>query len=305
MHVVTGAFGYIGKYITRRLVEKGEQVKTITTHPDKPNPFGTSVTAHPYDFNHPEQLIDVLQGATTLFNTYWIRFPYAGQTFESALKNTQTLLECARAAGIKKVIHISVTQASEQSNLPYYRGKALQERYLRESGLGYAIIRPTLVFGQEDILVNNIAWLLRKFPVFPVFGDGMYRVQPVFVGDLAEIAVDQACNPENATLDAIGPETYTFTNLVSLIARQINRKNVLVMTPPALGIAAGRMIGKVLKDVILTQDELDGLMQSLLTSPEPPNGSTHFSSWLKENQSTIGSHYSSELQRHFFWSRHG
>ncbi|MGH7771107.1 MAG: SDR family oxidoreductase [Candidatus Binatia bacterium] len=132
MHVVTGAFGYIGRYIARHLLESGEAVRTITTHPDKPDPFGSAVEAFPYNFNRPTELMTSLRGASTLYNTYWIRFEYGGATFQQAVQNTVTLFECVKKAGVKRVVHISVTNASLESRLHYYRGKVLQERALTD-----------------------------------------------------------------------------------------------------------------------------------------------------------------------------
>lgn len=234
MDVVTGAFGYIGRYIARALLEKGRAVCTITTHPDKPNPFGPAVEASLYNFDHPDALTRTLNGKDTLYNTYWMRFPYGGQTYESALANTNTLFRCARQAGVKRIVHIGVTRASPNSGLPYYRGNARQESLLRESGVPFSIVRPALVFGKEDILVNNIAWLLRKFPMFPMFGEGRYRVQPVFVEDLAEIAIRQSVSTAGTIVDAIGPETFTFYELVALIAAKIGRNPLMLKVPPDL-----------------------------------------------------------------------
>jgi NADH dehydrogenase len=303
MNIVTGAFGYIGRYIARHLLEQGEVVRTITTHPDKPNPFGEVVQAFPLNFARQGDLIERLSGASALYNTYWIRFPYGVATFEQAVQNTATLFECAREAGVRKIVHISVTQASAESDLPYYRGKARQEQALIDCGVPYSIVRPTLVFGREDILVNNIGWLIRKFPVFPIFGSGQYKVQPVFVEDLARIAVASAGEPGNVTLDAIGPETFTFEGFVKLIAARIKPGVRLVQIPPSLGILLGRIIGVALGDIILTRDELKGLMDELLTSSQVPNGTTRFSDWLESNSHGLGSTYSSEIRRHFKWSR--
>ena len=305
MNVVTGAFGYIGRYITRHLLEQGEQVRTITTHPDKPNPFGSAVQAFPYDFDQPDQLTDSLRGASTLYNTYWIRFPYGGATFEQAVRNTSILFQCAREAGVGRIVHVSVTQVSAESDLPYYRGKAQQEQALIDSGVPYSIVRPTLVFGKEDILVNNIAWLIRKFPVFPIFGSGQYKVQPVFVEDLARIAVASAGEPGNVTVDAIGPETFSFESLVNLIASRVKPGVELIHIPPSVGILLGQIIGLALGDIILTRDELQGLMEELLTSDQTPNGMTRFSDWLESNSNELGSAYSSEIDRHFKWSSAG
>lgn len=302
MDVVTGAFGYIGRYIAKRLVEAEREVRTITTHPDKPNPFGSAVQAFPYSFDDPANLTEALAGAETLFNTYWIRFERDGQTFATAVRNTRTLFECARAAGVKRIVHISVTNPSSESRLPYYRGKAAQERILSEIGVPHSIVRPTLVFGKEDILVNNMAWLIRKFPMFPIFGSGKFRVQPVFVEDLARVVVEQASGASNVTLDAIGPETMTFEEAVRMMADKMGRRMTFMHVPPWLGLVVGRMIGLAVRDEMLTREELDGLMQELLTSRQEPNCATRFSTWMEENAGTIGQRYRSEMGRHFRWA---
>jgi NADH dehydrogenase len=203
---------------------------------------------------------------------------------------------------VKRIVHISVTNPSSESRLPYYRGKAAQERMLSEIGVPHSIVRPTLVFGKEDILVNNMAWLIRTFPVFPIFGSGKFRVQPVFVEDLARVVVEQVSGASNVTLDAIGPETLTFEEVLRMLAEKMGHRNRFVHVPPWLGLAGGRMIGLAVRDQILTRDELDGLMQELLTSRQEPNCATRFSAWVEENAGTIGRRYTSEMGRHFRWA---
>jgi NADH dehydrogenase len=301
MDVVTGSFGYIGKYITLELLEMGHAVKTITTHPDKPDPFGGKVEAASYHFENPERLRRYLEGCETLFNTYWVRFNYRQWSFDKALENTRTLFQCAKNAGVRKIVHISVTNPSGQDELPYYKGKALQEKELKELGVAYTIVRPTLVFGKEDILVNNIAWTIRKFPIVPIFRSGMYKVQPVFVEDLATIAVEASGSEGSGTIDAIGPETYTYAAFLELIARELNRNVAFFHTSPSAGIFLGKLIGLLVRDVVLTKDELRGLMLNKLTSNQAPNGKTLFSDWLRDNKQSIGARYTSELNRHFHW----
>lgn len=296
--VVTGAFGYIGRYIAQHLLNQGESVRTITTHPNKPNPFGRAVEAFPFGFDRPDDLVDHLRGASTLYNTYWVRFEHGGATFQQAVANTRVLFESAKRAGIERIVHISVTHATD-SQLPYYVGKTQQERELVRCGVPYSIVRPTLVFGLGDILVNNIAWLIRRFPVFPIFGSGRYRVQPIYAEDLAAIAVESAKGDPCLTLDAIGPEDWSFRDFVHLIASQIKPKERFITVPPWAGIALGRLIGLAVRDVILTWDELQGLMDNLLTSSASPNGPTRFSEWLAAHREQVGAAYSSELARHF------
>ena len=295
--VVTGAFGYSGKYITTRLLAAGARVRTLTNSLKRQNPFGTGVEAHPYNFDRPDDLVRSLSGARVLFNTYWVRFDHKDFTHTQAVGNTLRLFEAARQAGIERVVHVSITNPSLESALPYFRGKAQLEAALRESGLSYAILRPTVLFGREDILVNNIAWMLRRFPLFGVFGDGHYKLQPIFVDDLAQLAVEAAGSAENVVVDAIGPETFTYRELVSVIGDAIGRRRPIVSIPPALGVAVGRLVGMIVGDVVVTREEVAGLMQNLLVTPSPPAGRTALSQWILEHRDSLGRRYSSELAR--------
>ncbi len=299
LNVVTGAFSYTGKYIAQRLLSAGKTVATLTNHPKRPNPFGERVRALPFNFDNRSQLEENLRGATTLYNTYWIRFPRGGTTFDSAVKNTEVLIDAARTAGVRKVVHISISNPSADSVLPYFKGKALAEQAITNSGLEYAIVRPTLVFGAEDVLINNIAWFLRRFPVFPIAGSGDYLVQPVFVEDLAALAVTAGQETSSRVIDAAGPETLAFRDLVKLVAQKVQTNARLIQTPPAIlfGLAtAMKLIGR---DVVLTRDEISGLMAGLLISQDPPTGTTSLSQWLDQIHHFLGKNYVSELRRHY------
>ncbi|MGC2495291.1 SDR family oxidoreductase [Candidatus Binatus sp.] len=297
--VVTGASGYTGRYITRALLSRGRRVKTLTGHPTRANPFGDQIEAMPFNFDRPEQLKRSVEGVRALFNTYWVRFPYAGRTFDTAIANTRVMLDAAKAAGVRKFVHISVTKATESSPLPYFRGKAILEAAIRQSSLPYAIIRPALIFGVEDILLNNIAWLLRRFPFFAIPGRGDYRVQPIFAGDLGEIAANAASDDQSATFDAVGPEIFTFDELVRMIARAVHRRPRIVHVDPRVAVALASIVGWFVRDVTLTLDEARGLMTNLLVTDSAPNATTRFSEWLRLNADKIGTAYASELARHF------
>ncbi|MEW6448740.1 MAG: NAD(P)H-binding protein [Bacillota bacterium] len=299
LNVVTGAFGYTGKYIARRLISLGKQVKTLTGRPNRANPFGGTVSAASFNFDRPEELVKSLRGATTLYNTYWIRFPRGRLTYEKAVANTKTLIAAAREAGVRRFVHVSIVNAAPESPLPYFRGKGILEQELISSGLSYAIIRPTVIFGPEDILINNIAWLLRRFPVFAVPGDGWYRLQPVFVEDVAALAVDAGQREENMVIDAIGPEVFTFDELVRLIAEKVGSGARIAHLPPGLAFALARVVGCLIGDVMITRDELKGLMMGLLVSGGPVTGRVRLSDWLAGNAGCVGTTYASELGRHY------
>jgi NADH dehydrogenase len=297
--VVTGAFGYTGRYIADRLLQAGRGLLTLTGHPERPNSFGERVRVAPYNFDRPDALAASLDGADTLYNTYWVRFARGAATFEQAVANTKTLVQAAEMADLRRIVHVSVTNPSLDSPLPYFRGKAELEAFIRQTRLSHAVIRPAVVFGREDILINNIAWLLRRSPIFAIPGRGDYRLQPVFVADLAEIAVDAGGRADNAVIDAVGPEVFTFDELVHLMARRIGSRARIVRVPPMLAMAAAKMIGGALGDVLLTRDELAGLMANLLVSPAAPTGHTRLSDWLAANAPIVGRAYASELRRHF------
>jgi uncharacterized protein YbjT (DUF2867 family) len=297
--VVTGAFGYTGKYIARRLLAAGKRVRTLTGHPNRINDFGNRIEVAPLDFTDPAGLVRNLRGADCLFNTYWVRFNYGPTTFERAVENTRMLFAAAKDAGISKVVHLSITNPSLDSPLPYFRGKAQLEAALENSGLEWAILRPTVVFGPEGLLINNIAWLLRRVPVFAIPGDGSYGVQPVFVEEVADLAVRALVESETGVRDAVGPEIFSFNELVRLIARHVGSNARLVHLPAAAVLSLAKMLGLLVHDRILTREEIDGLMAGLLVSSAPPTGQTRFSDWLGAHAHSLGSSYASEIGRHY------
>ena len=297
--VVTGAFSYTGKYATRLLLDRGYKIRTLTYHPKRENPFGDKVQVFPYDFERPERLTESLRGASALVNTYWVRFPRGKSTFETAVQNTRALIGAAKEAGIKRIVHISVTNPSLESPLDYYKGKAQQEQAMIDSGLSYAILRASLIFGLEDILVNNVAWFLRRFPVFGIPGDGRYSIRPIYAGDVARLIAEAVEQPGDRVLDAVGPETFTFEGMVRLIAAQVGRAPRLVHLPMPVAYACTLVTGWFVRDVVLTWEEYGGLMANLLAPEGPPTGETCLGQWLAENREHIGMRYTSEVARHY------
>jgi NADH dehydrogenase len=297
LHVITGAFDYSGRYITERLLRSDHRVRTLTNSPNREHPFGDRVEVHPFDFEQPERLTRSLEGVQVLYNTYWVRFNHSDFRYSEAVDNTRALFAAARRAGVSRVVHVSITNPSEDSSLEYFRSKALLERELKESGLSYAILRPAVLFGGEDILINNIAWVLRHLPIFGVFGTGHYRLQPIHVHDFADLAVTQGMEHANRTIDAIGPETYSYRELVRGLARIISVRRPIVSVPPQLGYVTGWLLGRLLGDVLITREEIQGLMQDLLATESEPTGETKLSSWAREHAATLGRRYATELGR--------
>ena len=297
IHAVTGAFGYSGRYIAARLLEQGRTVVTLTNSANRANPFGGKVRAFPLSFGDPDRLAATLAGVDVLYNTYWVRFNHRLFTHAQAVENTLVLFDAARRAGVRRVVHVSITNPAEDAPLEYFSGKARLERALQASGLSYAILRPTVLFGREDILINNIAWALRRFPFFGVFGDGSYRLQPIHVDDLADLAVAEGMRSENVIINAIGPETFTYRELVKAVGNAIGRTGPLVNVPPGMGCLLGKLVGWFMHDTFITREEIRGLMTELLYVSTPPTGKTSLTVWMRKNADTLGRRYASELDR--------
>jgi len=297
--LVTGAFGYSGGHLAHRLLGRGERVRTLTQHPNPGHPLAAQLEVAPLDFSDPGQLARSMAGAEVLYNTYWVRFSRGARTHQQAVANTRVLVAAAAQAGVRRIVHISVTNPSLDSPLPYFRGKAEMEQIVRESRLGYAILRPAVLFGGGDILINNIAWLLRHFPVFAIPGDGAYRLQPIHVADLAALAADAGRRSDNLVMDAVGPEIFPYDQLVRTVAAAVGRRSRLLHLPPAMVGLAAWGLGVLVRDVVLTREEIRGLMAGLLVSSQPPTGSVRLSDWLRENAGSVGTSYANELARHY------
>ena len=296
--VVTGAFGYTGKHIASKLLDSGHQVKTITRHVQQSHVLEDRVHILPY-FDRSTELTESLIGVDTVYNTHWTRFNRGGSSFGKAIRNTEVLLKAAEQAGARKFVHISVSNAERQQRFPYFRGKHEVEDMVRYSRLSYSILRPALIFGPEEILINNIYFFIKRFHAFAIPGDGNYRIQPIHVDDLAEMAIESAQGNGSIEFDVAGPEDFTFNELIGLLKRESGTFSIVFHAHPSVALFFADMIGKMLHDVVLTEDEMHSLMEGLLESRNPTRGSKSFSSWLREEGHNLGEIYAHELRRNY------
>ncbi len=293
--VVTGAFSNIGAAVAENLLERGDTVHTLT---GRDVPSGSPITRADLRFDR-EHLVWQLRGADALVNTYWIRLPMAGQTFEGAVENAQVLFTAAREAEVGRVVHVSVSNAPNGTNLGYYRGKAKMERLLAETGLPHTILRPTLVLSERDILTSNIVWLLRQLPVFLLPKNGAAQLQPILLHEAGQLIADAIDEKENRIGDLAGPEIYTFREYIELLCEACALRRLLLPVPNGLALFATRVMGWLLSDVILSREELLGLQQELLLSHEAPAGQASVRAWLMEHGPKLGRRYLNDRRRHF------
>ena len=298
LDVVTGAFSYSGSSLARALLQDGRHVRTITGHPERA-PAGTAIDVRPLDFDDQLGLVSALSGATTLYNTYWVRFARRTVDHERAVANSRTLFLAAKRAGVQRIVHVSITHPSSASPLPYFRGKALVERALAECDLSYAIVRPAILFGGDGVLLNNIAWLLRRLPVFAIGGRGDYRIRGIHVDDLARLCLTKATERHDSITDAVGPERPTFADLVGSIRQAVGSRARVIHVPGATVPVFARALGLALHDVLLTADEYRAMAAGLADTDGPATGPTALSEWLAAHGEGLGLRYANELGRHF------
>ena len=299
MDAVTGALGFTGQAIARRLIADGRRVVTLTRRPYLPNPFGDRLRIVAIDYHDPASITAALRGAETLYNTAWVRFERGRATFEEQVERTAILMRSAHAAGVGRVVHVSVVGADPNSPLRYWAAKARAEAIVRDAAIPWTIVRPTLLFGRNDILVNNMAWFLRRVPVFGLPARPDCAVQPVHVDDVASLAVLLAHEPPGLTVDAAGPERLSLLEMVQAVRAAVGSGARIVAVPTALALAATALAGAVLRDVVLTRDELRALGAGLLVSDDPAPAEIPFSAWVRANGEQLGRSYASELGRNF------
>jgi NADH dehydrogenase len=294
---VTGAFSYTGSVIARELLARGRAVRTLVRSPPPAgHPLAGLVRVAHLDLDDEAALVRALDGAEVLYNTFWIRFPRGGSTFEWAVMASARLFRAAAAAGVERIVHISVTNPSLASPYAYFRGKAAVDELVLAGPVPATVLRPSIVFGgRQEVLVNNIAWFLRHVPVFAV-PRRTSRVQPVHVDDVARIALEEV---EPGVVDAVGPETFTYRGMVERVAAAVGSRARIVPLPERAVAGLARASGVALRDTVVTGEEVGALSASLLTSDAPPRGTVRFSEWLAGQGDWLGREYHSELDLHW------
>src|SRR2546421_179831 len=185
-----------------------------------------------------------IRGAAPFTNRSGGRPRRGGLPHAVAVKTTRRRIAAPRRAGVRRIVQTSIANPTASTS-SYYRGKAALEDVVRSSGLSYAIVRPTLLFGEGDVLINNIAWLLRHIPVFGIPGTGRYRLQPMHVKDHAGLLVEVGSELAEVVVDSAGPEIFTFDELVHLLRRALKLRTVVIHVPPALAMVGATMAGRI------------------------------------------------------------
>lgn len=301
--LVTGAFGNAGSAIAAVLAAGGRQVRTLTGHPPAAKIDGRSTTGtadvevRPFTWDDPAELTRSFEGVSTFYNTYWMRQGDGHGSYDLAVERCLALISAAEAAGVERIVHISVAHPSATSPYPYFRGKARVEDRLSSGSVPSAVVRPTLIFGGDSVLLNNLAWILRRVPVFAVPGTGRYRVRPVHVDDIARICVEAGQRTVSEVIDAVGPDRPTYAEMVRHVRDAVGGRAVILGAPTPVVLAGGRVLGAVLRDDVINRDELVSTVEGLADTDGPSTGTISYRRWLADHAAELGQTYINERRR--------
>jgi len=307
---ITGANSYTGRYISKILLASTDtnfKIRNLTNSPNRKHDLGEKAfETMPLAYHDTSQMAKILEGTDVLFNTYWVRYnDYKGITREQSIQNSKNIVDAAKMAGVKKIVYSSHTQTSLDSPLQYIRGKAEVEQYIRESGLEYGFVKPCCIFGDtpdESIVINNISYFMRTFPVFPVSGDASsYHLQPVHVRDLAELMVDCATDPAKTSheVDAVGHK-FTVNELLTTIKDTLGLRRLIVNHVPIDVCYYGtKPIDLIFNDKFIERDDLLLMSSGITCSLEPPTGKRKLTDFLEKYKDTIGRRYISSNARYY------
>jgi uncharacterized protein YbjT (DUF2867 family) len=266
---VTGASGFVGRHITALLARRGHQVRALLRRDDR----GRAAAGLPAertvgDLADPAVLAAFTRGADVIVHLVGIIVEAGAATFEAVhVEGTRRLLTAAREAGVRRFVHMSAVGARDEAGATrYHRTKWRAEELVRSSGLSHAIFRPSIISGPENRPIRTLARLHRWSPLVPVFGDGRFPMQPVWIGDVALAFALAAERPAlGGVFELGGPVAVTYEEFVRAIGRAAGHPRPLVHVPLAVARAAAAALGVMGPLAPLTRDQLRMLVEGSAT----------------------------------------
>jgi NADH dehydrogenase len=265
MILVSGGTGFIGSAAVRELLQRGEPVAVLGRDAETiERRFGASVEARVADVRDGGALRDAMNGIDVVINA--VQFPGSpienrrkGWTFEEIdLKGTRHQVDAAREAGVRRFVYVSGVGAAKDSEKHWYRYKWEAEKYVQDCMPEWVIVRPTWVFGPDDVSLNRFLGFAKTLPFVPMFGDGKQSMQPVFIDDVGRVLADAATGPEaaNQVFELGGPEVMSMNDVVRTALDVQGKKKSLLHQPVALGKILGR-VAAILPAPPLSPDAID------------------------------------------------
>lgn len=268
MILVTGGSGFIGRRVVARLAEAGRPVRVLARGQRQAD-LPQGVERLPGNVATGEGLAEAMEGVERVVHLVAIIRETRGQTFDGVIRGgTERVVEAARAAAVKKLVHVSAIGARDDPTYPYLHAKWRAEQAVMGSGLNYTILRPSIVFGEGDEFINALAALVRGNPLVPIAGEGKTRFQPIWVEDVVTCIV--ACledgSHDGEVVEIGGPEHLTYKEMVDAVQEALGRRRPKLHIPLALMKPLARAMEAVLPRPPVTVEQLKMLALDNVTA---------------------------------------
>ncbi|MBI3435865.1 MAG: complex I NDUFA9 subunit family protein [Proteobacteria bacterium] len=274
---IFGGSGFVGRHLVRALARRGYRVRVAVRRPELAGhlqPLGMVGQIHAVQANlrHAGSVAAAMRGADVAVNLVGILFERARQRFDAVHAHGGETVAQATAGQRARLIHVSALGADERSASLYARSKAMGERLVLAAMPSATIMRPSVIFGPEDDFFNRFAALARISPILPLVGGGATRLQPIFVGDVAEaIACDiDGARAPGTTYELGGPQIFTFAELMHYVLATVERRRLLVPLPFWLARLQAKAL-QYLPRPPLTPDQVELLKTDTVVSTAAAN----------------------------------
>lgn len=275
---VVGGTGFLGTAFVRELYERGHTVRVLSRHPEKlANLFrGRSVEARAADVTRPDSLPPALEGAEVVihcvqFPGYPVEDPARGRTFmEVDARGTLRTVRAASQVGVRRFVYLSGVGADPDAPEAWFRAKGVAEQAVAASGMAGVRIRPSWVYGPEDVSLNRFVTVLRRVPLFfPQLGPGSQRINPLFVEDLAPVVAEAATEEraDGTAFEIGGPITYSMDEIIRLVMEAIGLRKPIVHFPLPL-LRAGAAVLERVPGQLLSRDAVRFVTQGAVAHNE-------------------------------------
>ena len=269
---VFGGTGFLGRRVVRHLRDKGFSVRIASRHPRSSSGGDPEVQPIAADVRERESIAAAVRGASGVVNAVSLYVERGTVTFHAVhVVAAQRLAEQARKAGVERLIQISGIGADAASSSPYIRARGQGEQAVRAAFPNSGVIRPAVMFGPDDAFLNTLVQLLRRLPIYPMFGRGQTRLQPADVEDVGEAVARlmQRTPAEAITVECGGPRVYTYEELLRTIGRAANVKRVLVPVPFAAWHAL-TWVAEMLPAAPITRNQVELMEIDTVVSADVP-----------------------------------
>jgi NADH dehydrogenase len=255
---VTGATGFVGRNLVNRLLDEKHEI-TVLTHRRSGELFGNNVRAVQGSVDRVSEMVAAFRGADLVFHLVGILTETRENTFEKTVaQGTENVVGACEEARVNRIVYLSALGTSAHAETAYHKTKYHAEQSVQKSKLQWTIFRASIIYGKNDGFLTTMSKVIRYLPFVPIFGDGHYKIQPIFIADLCEVMVGTLSIPSsfNQIIDIGGPEQLDYKTAIELLKKAMGKRRVNFHIPFGVIMPVAGLLQTILKPAPLTIDML-------------------------------------------------